>query len=270
MPRASSIARTIDGATSSVVVPGPYGDALHDGALDLVWLRRDGGIDVLDLRRPGPPSVRQLVTAPAKALEKLGDHFREPPHWDMTGQVVVYVDTPCSRGAGVVFDWSKGGAATTTGAEGAKIVARDWFAAEEHRTRRDQPAAFTAKLAKRHKVPRGTGTCHADIKEELGKDACGHGLEFGATGTELVVVSANAEKCPAKQCRLYDPAVKKYAPVPGLDPEDLEARTCGPFLFDAAGASYLVDDKVCTGRTCASVGKLAVGWLDADRALDAN
>jgi hypothetical protein len=224
---------------------------------------------VVDLRLPGPAAATTLVTAPDKVLEKFGDHITEPPHWDMTTSVVVMLATTCHRGAGLVLDWSKGGVGTTTGSEGVKIVARDWFAAQEHRTRRDVPPGFTKKVARPHKVPKGVGTCRADAKEELGKDECGHGLEFGATGSELVVVSANAEKCPAKQCRLYDGAAKKYLPVPGVAADDAEAPTCGPFLFDATGTSYLVDDQVCAS-TCAPVGKLAVGWLDADRVLDAN
>jgi hypothetical protein len=264
------IARTPDGNSTSVLLPGPYGDALHDGALDLVWLRRDTGLDVLDLRLPAPAVAKALATAPDKALEKLGDHITEPPHWDMTKAVVVNLGTPCSRATGLVLDWSKGGIGTTTGGEGVKIVAKDWFAAQEHRTRRDQPPAFTRKLTKPHKVPKGVGTCRADAKEELGKAECGHGLYFGATNYELVIVSANSEKCPAKQCRRYDGATKKYTPVPGIAADDLEGRTCGPFLFDGTGTSYLVDDQVCTGEACSPVGKQAIGWLDGERVLDAN
>jgi len=264
------VARTVDGAYTAVVLPGPYGDALDDAALDLIWLRRDTGLDVLDLRLPGPAVAKTLVTAPDKVLEKLGDHFREPPHWDMTSSVFVNLDTPCSHGAGVVLDWSKGGVGTTTGAEAVKVVAKDWFAAQEHRTRRDVPPAFTKKLAKPRKVPKNVGTCHADAKEELGKAECGRVLEFGATGSELVVVSANPDKCPAKQCRLHDAATKKFTTIPGIAPDDTEARTCGPFLFDGTGTSYLVEDQLCTGQTCASVGKQAIGWLDGARALDAN
>jgi hypothetical protein len=264
------IARTVDGGYSAVLLAGPYGDALHDAARDLVWLRRDTGLDVLDLRLPGPAVAKTLATAPDKVLEKFGEHFREPPHWDMTSSLVVYLNTPCHRGAGLVFDWTKGGVGTTTGSENVKIVAKDWFAAQEHRATRDVPPAFAKKLAKRHKVPKGVGTCHRDIKEELGHDQCGRGLYFGATSSELVIVSANSEKCPSEQCRLYDAATKKYAAVPGLAADDPGEPTCGPFLFDPGGASYLVADQVCTGASCTSVGKLAVGWLDGARVLDAN
>lgn len=264
------IARTTDGGTPSVLLPGPYGDALHDSALDLVWLRRDTGLDVLDLRAPGPATAKTLATAPDKVLEKLGEHIVEPPHWDMTQGVFILLNTGCSKGTGLTLDWSKGGVGTTTGSEGVKVVAKDWFAAEEHRMRREQPPGFTQKLTKPHKVPKGIGTCHTDAKGEFGKDECGHGLVFGATGAELVVVGANPDKCPTRQCQLYDPATRKYAPVPGIAADDPEAPSCGPFLFDTAGTSYLVDDKLCTGQSCSSVGKLAIGWLDADRVLNAN
>ncbi|HET7504023.1 MAG TPA: hypothetical protein VFK02_23545 [Kofleriaceae bacterium] len=267
--RGQLIARTLDGATTTLLLPGPYDDAIHDAPLDLVWLRRDTGVDVLDLRLPGPPAAKQLVSSPDKVIEKLGDHFSEPPHWDMTRGVFITVGTTCSHGAGIVLDWSKGGAATTTGAEGVKVIARDWFAAQEHRTRRDVPPAFTRKLKPR-KVPRDVGTCRTDVKEELGKDECGHGLAFGATSYDLVIVSANSEKCPAKQCRRYDSATKKYTPVPGVAADEPELATCGPFLFDGTGTSYLVDDQLCTGETCTSVGRQAIGWLDGARVLDAS
>jgi hypothetical protein len=78
------VARSVDGSSTSILLPGPYGDALNDAARDLVWLRRETGIDILDLRLPGPAVAKQLATAPDKVLEKLGDHFGEPPHWDMT------------------------------------------------------------------------------------------------------------------------------------------------------------------------------------------
>jgi hypothetical protein len=96
-------------------------------------------------------------------------------------------------------------------------------------------------------------------------------VAFGATGRELVVVGASAERCPAKHCQLYDPGTRKFSPVPGFDPDDKTAPTCGPFQFDTAGTSYLVGDELC-GRdlTCSSLGRLAIGWLDANRDVDAN
>jgi hypothetical protein len=124
----------------------------------------------------------------------------------------------------MTLDWTKGGVGTT-GAEEVKIIAKDWFAAQEHRTPREVPPRFTRKLTKRRKVPKDLGTCHADAKEELGKAECGRGLFFGATNYELVVVTANSEKCPAKQCRLYDDATKKYTAVPGISADDAEAPT---------------------------------------------
>jgi hypothetical protein len=264
------IARTVDDSSTQVLLAGPYSDALHDDALDLVWLRRTAAIDVLDLRLPGSPAARTLVTAPDKVLEKLAEHFSEPPHWNMKDSVVINLGDACRQATGLVLDWSKGGIGTATFSEGVKVADKDWFAAQEHRAKQDVPAAFTKKLAKRHKVPKSAGTCHRDIKEELGKDDCGRGLYFGETGGELVIASANAEKCPAKQCRLYDASTKKYAAVPGLDADDPDEHTCGPFLFDRAGTSYLVNDKVCSGSVCTSVGKLAVGWLDGERVLDGN
>src|SRR5262245_1662659 len=81
------IARTVDDSSTAVLLAGPYTDALHDDALDLVWLRRTAAIDVLDLRLPGSRAARTLVTAPDKVLEKLAEHFSEPPHWNMKDSV---------------------------------------------------------------------------------------------------------------------------------------------------------------------------------------
>src|ERR1044071_6284837 len=60
------IARTVDDSSTQVLLAGPYSDALHDDALDLVWLRRTAAIEVLDLRLPGSPAARTAVTAPDK------------------------------------------------------------------------------------------------------------------------------------------------------------------------------------------------------------
>lgn len=265
------VARSVDGTFNRVLAPGPYGDALSDDERELVWLRGDTRLDVLDLRAPGPAAARNLATSAPKAIEKLGEHITEPPTWTMATFVNIMLETGCMSGAGLRLDWSRGGVGTTTGGETVHVVDKDWFAAQEKRARRAVPAGFSVAAPRRHKVPRNVGTCHNDAKDELGKSACGSSMPLGTTGLELVVVGADSEHCPAKHCQLYDPGKKKYAPVPGIDPEDKEARTCGPLLFDPAGTSYLVDDKVCGPElTCSSVGRLAVGWLDASRTLDAN
>jgi hypothetical protein len=279
-------ARTIDDSYTTAVLQGPYDDALHDSALDLVWLRREAAIDVLDLRLPGPAAAKTLVTAPDKAFKNLGVHFSKSPHWDMTSSVVIELEKPCSPATSIVLEWSNGGVGAAPFGEGMKVVARDWFAVEEHRIRRDGPRPFTegrnelamatggtGRSAVRRptllEVPKGIGSCHVDTKTRLGQDECGEGQYFGETEyDELVVVSANAKKCPAKQCRLYHLTSKKYSVVPGVAPDDREGRSCGPFLFDPDGTSYLIHDKVCTGQSCSSVGRLAIGWLDGARVLD--
>ncbi len=262
------IARSVDGAFTRVVAPGPYGDAAADAERDLIWLRGDTTLDVLDLRDAGV--AKTLATAPDKAIEKLGEHITEPPTWTMDTYVNIMLDTPCSNGSGLRLDWSHDGNGTTTGGESVHVVAKSWFAAEEKRTKRAIPPRFSSLISKLHKVPRDVGTCHTDVKQESGKATCGRGVPFGSTGLELVVVGAT-DNCPANHCQLFDATTKKYIPVPGTSTEDAEARTCGPFVFDAAGTSYLVEDKVCgPDRACTSVGKLAIGWLDADRILDDN
>jgi hypothetical protein len=264
------VARSADGTFNRVLAPGPYGDAAPDDERELVWLRGDIKLDVVDLRAPGPAAAKNLATSAPKAIEKLGEHITEPPTWTMATFVNIMLDTPCMNGAGLRLDWARDGAGTTTGGESVRVVAKDWFAAQEKRAKRTVPAGFSVP-GKRHKVPRRVGTCHADAKDELGKSACGTSMPFGATGLELVVVGASADRCPSKQCQLYDAKTKKFSPVPGVDAADKEARTCGPVQFDSTGRSYLVEDKVCgPDLTCSSVGRLAIGWLEASRTLDAN
>src|SRR5690349_12720417 len=78
------VARTVDGAVSRVLLPGPYGDAAPDADRDLVWLRDDHKLDVLDLRGAALAPVT-VVTFPDKAMQQLGEHVTEPPRWTMDG-----------------------------------------------------------------------------------------------------------------------------------------------------------------------------------------
>jgi len=262
------IARSVDGAFTHVLAPGPYGDAVADAGRDLIWLRGPTTLDVLDLR--GDEVAKTVVTAPNGAIEKLGEHITKPPTWTMDTYVNIMLNTRCSNGAGLRLDWSHDGSGTTTGGESVHVVAKAWFAAEEKRAKRVSPPNFSSLISKPHKVPRDVGTCHSDAKQEYGKATCGRGVPFGSTGLELVIVGAT-DNCPVNHCQLFDPRTNKYGPVPGTGAEDAETTTCGPFVFDAAGTSYLVQDKVCgPGLACTSVGNLAIGWLDADRTLDAN
>ena len=263
------IARRADGTSTTVLLGGPYTTAYHDAARELIWLRRDTGFDVLDLRAPGPAVATTVIAAPEKVAANEADPITEPPRWDMTERVVIDVGTRCRGGAGLTFAWSKDGACTTTGSEKLKVVAKDWFAAQEHRAVHEL-TNFTRPIKQHHHVPAAQGTCKTDKKGEIGY-LCGTGYELGALPYDLVITSANTEKCPTKQCRLYDRARKKYLPVPGVPADDPDAATCGPFLFDESGTSYLVGDQVCDSQLhCTSVGRQAIGWLGRDRVLDAN
>jgi len=256
------IARSLDGSVKQVLAPGPYGNALLDDQRELIWLRGDTTFDVVDLRAPAPAHATQLVTInPPKAMEKLGDTISEPPHWTMADFVFINLNTDCSRGAGLELKWANGGEGALDGAEGIKVVAKDWFAAEEHRApRTDLPkppsdASGHVRVSDRSK-------CKGEYGEQ-----CGTSIAFGATGRQLVVVAADADKCPAMRCALFDPKTKKLSPVPGADTAD-DAETCGPYLFDPSGMSYLVDDNACgPDGACASVGLQAIGWLDGMRSV---
>lgn len=262
------VARTVDGGVSRVLLPGPYGDAAPDAERDLVWLRDDHKLDVLDLRGAALAPVT-VVTFPDKAMQQIGEHITEPPRWTMDGFVSILLGSPCGKGAGLRLDWSHNGESTQEFAKGFRAVAKDWFAAQEHRARQPLgPDPFGARAAK-HKVPKKVGTCATDAKEEFGKDRCGTAAPFGATGVDLVVVGASSEHCPASHCQLFEPRAKKFTPVPGLDASDDAAPSCGPFLFDSAGTSFLVADKACgSDLTCRSAGTLAIGWLEGNRVVD--
>jgi hypothetical protein len=262
------VARTVDGGVSRVLLPGPYGDAAPDAERDLVWLRDDHKLDVLDLRGPALAPVT-VVTFPDKAMQQIGEHITEPPRWTMDGFVSIMLGSPCGKGAGLRLDWSHNGESTQEFAKGFRAVAKDWFAAQEHRAKQPLgPDPFGARAAK-HKVPKKVGTCATDAKEEFGKDRCGTAAPFGATGVDLVVVGASSEHCPASHCQLYDPKAKKFTPVPGLDASDDAAPSCGPFRFDSAGTSFLIADQACgADLTCRSAGKLAIGWLEGNRVVD--
>lgn len=251
------IARSLDGSVKQSLAPGPYGDALLDDQQELIWLRGDTSLDVVDLRAPAPAHAKQLVTiSPAKAMEKLGDTFTEPPKWTMADFVVIKLETECSVATGLELKWANGGAGTLDGAEGIKVVAKDWFAAEEHRGPRADLPKHPTDIPGHVHVP--------DRSKCIGEygDECGTSVAFGAAGRQLVVVAADADRCPSKRCAVLDPKTKKLAPVPGADTAD-DAETCGPYRFDPSGTSYLVDDMACSPEgTCTSVGLEAIGWLD--------
>jgi len=260
------VARTADGAFTRVLLPGPYGDAAPDAERDLVWLRDDHKLDVLDLRGKAFAAVT-VVTFPDKAMEKLGQHITEPPMW--TDKFVsVMLASPCAKATGLRLEWDHNGESTADWAKGFRAVAKDWFTAEQKRAKHPLGPDPFPSTAKKHKVPGNVGTCRVDAKEEYGKSRCGQAIPFGATGAELVVVGADAERCPASQCQLYDPKTKKFSPVPGLDPADEAAPSCGPFLFNSTGTAYLIKDQACPDNHCGTSGKLAIGWLEGNRALD--
>lgn len=262
------VARTVDGGLSRVLLPGPYGDAAPDAERDLVWLRDDHELDVLDLRGAALAPVT-AVTFPDAAMQQLGAHITEPPRWTADGFVGILLGSPCGKGAGLRLDWSHSGESTQDFARGFRAVARDWFNAHDHRARQPLgPDPYPARAARR-KVPRRVGTCATDARQPLGKDRCGTAVPFGATGVDLVVVGASAERCPASHCRLSVPRTRKFTPVPGLDANDDAAPSCGPFRFDPAGTSFLVEDQACgPDLTCRSVGVLAIGWLEGNRVVD--
>jgi hypothetical protein len=260
------VARTVDGAFTRVLVPGPYGDAAPDAERDLVWLRDDHKLDVLDLRGKALAPVT-VVTFPDKAMEQLGQHITEPPSWVTDKFVNVMLATPCGKATGLRLEWATG-ESTAAWAKGFRAVAKDWLAAEDKRVKHALGSDPFPSTSKKRKVPRNVGTCRADAKEEYGKSRCGEAMPFGATGAELVITGADADRCPASQCGLYDPKAKQFSAVPGFDPGDEAAPSCGPFLFDRAGTSFLAGEKACgPDLTCGSVGRLAIGWLEGNRAL---
>ena len=267
-PAGQLIARTADGSFTRVLLAGPYGDAAPDPERDLVWLRGDDQLDVLDLRGAALTATT-VIRFPSHAMEKLGQHITEPVSWTMESFVNVMLSTPCGAGAGLRLPWANDGEGTAAWAQGFRAVAKDWFAAEARRDKHAVAPAAYSTAPQKHKVPRGAGTCRTDAKEEYGASRCGQSLPLGATGAELMIVSASADHCPATRCQLYDPRTKQLSPIPGLDPGDDRAPTCGPFRFDPSGTSFLVADQVCgADLTCSSVGHLAIGWLAGDHELD--
>src|SRR5262249_48394650 len=143
------------------------------------------------------------------------------------------------------------------------------FVAQEKRSKRDLRPGFSLPSPTHRKVPRDIGTCHLDARREFGKNLCGRAVRFGNIDLELVVVSANEDKCPSVQCQLYDAEAKKFSPVPGVPGADVgDVFTCGPFLFEDTGKSYLFRDNVCgADAPCTSVGRQAIDWLDGSYGL---
>ena len=72
--------------------------------------------------------------------------------------------------------------------------------------------------------------------------------------------------CMHRGCMLLDPKTGRYAQPPDADAwrgaGDTPLGSCGLFMFDQAGATFLVAGKLCApGVPCRDLGGRALGWM---------
>jgi hypothetical protein len=260
-------ARSADGKLKRVIVPGPVQQAIYDGVLDLLWVRRLHTIEVWDLRQARP-----------KALPMIADVSEEGEFTvEMKGSRSLRVTSACVVPGSTQLKWTKRPSVGLLGFDEGeppkpRLVGAAWLTAELERVSRsiaispaDLPAFGTKAVAD---LPGRVGMC-----DEPGQ--CGTGVPFGATGWNLIYAGESPDgDCRHFRCLLHDPATGKFGKpplpdqwLPGAKPALI--GDCGLYRFDASGKWFAIGGKLCSLRVgCANLGDATpLGWLDGERGI---
>lgn len=228
--------------------------ALHDPALELVWLSDGQTLSVIDLRAPALQSVVPVVIA--RAL---------PPHVELhvaRGEHRVGLNDACDVAPVLMLRWTSEPWIESDDGEGlTRLEGRSWLAREIER-----PVRGTA--AERWFHP-------SDARVELPPERtrcedtewCGTSQTLGASGLLLVLTEqSQGADCWHFGCVLFNPQNGTFATSP--EPErwgsaaDTPSGSCGPYRFDATGRWLLVDELLCAvGDGCEPLGGFGIGWL---------
>jgi hypothetical protein len=234
---------------SRVLVPRVRG-VLYDPALELLWFVDEDRLGVVDLRAPqsGPIIVargvprhvaRLSIDHPSGLAETEDDCDLDQLSLEWTPAARVYVADP--------------------DASQPRIENGSWM--EAQRTRVPRATGRRRGFSDAHvQLPRAVMAC-----EE--RDRCGAAIPFGGLALQLVLA---AEKmggdCMHRGCMLLNPKTHLYAqPAEAAVWQragDAPLGSCGLFMFDEAGTTFLVAGKLCApGIPCHDHGGRALGWM---------
>lgn len=114
------------------------------------------------------------------------------------------------------------------------------------------------------------------------RERCGLSVPFGSGSWRLVLAKESmGADCVHRSCLLFNPDTAQFASPPVLADaqgtlssaesppkwtaaERAQPGVCGPYLFDAAGSTFLVRNYLCSlAGSCHVLGGEAIGWVDA-------
>jgi hypothetical protein len=227
---------------------------VHDPALELAWLSDGQTLSVIDLRDPAPHTVAPIVIATGL-----------PPHVEIQierGNHRVAPTDACDVAPILVLHWSSEPSIESDQGELPRpLEGRAWLQRESHRPVRHSGA-------ERWLHPSGAQV-RLPLERARCDDAqwCGAAQALGTSGLQLVLADqSEGADCWQFGCVLFNPQNGTYAtpPQPARwgTAQDTPSGSCGPYRFDAAGRTLLVDDLYCAalGR-CEPLGGVAIGWL---------
>lgn len=254
--------RATSGGFRRVVASGAQ-HVLHDTTLDLLWYSDERRLWVVDLR-----------ASPLDALAPIPIASALPPHVELAvvrgGREYVTPRDTCDVAPALTLHW-----AATPWLEGgdgqrlSELEGHEWLARERRRARLGsaRERAFHPS-GDRAPLPASRARC---------EDAewCGAALPFAPAGWQLVVADqAQGADCWHFGCLLYEAATTTFAspPLPARrgPAEALPSGPCGPYLFDAAGGAFLIEDQLCAvGGACQPLEAAGIGWLEPGEVVGA-
>jgi hypothetical protein len=232
---------------SRVLVPRVRG-ALYDPALELLWFIDDDLLRVLDLRDLPSAPITIASNVPWRvsrlSIEHPSNLAETEDGCDLDALSLEWTPTPKAYVA-------------DPNAPQPRIENRAWMEAQ-----RTRPPRATGKRLEfedaRVKLPRALMHCEEP-------ERCGAMVPFGALQLVMTAEKMGGD-CMHRGCLLLDSATGRFA-----QPAEVAAwhtlkgapvGTCGLFMFNRAGTTFLVGNKLCgTGEACRELEGHALGWM---------
>lgn len=224
--------------------------SLYDAGLELVWFLDRDRLGVVDLRARDLGPVTVAVGVPEDIFRLWIEH--------PTG--AIRTDDGCD-GEEITVRWEPRPAVRLAHSPQTEVRIENeaWLDAQRTRASRVQPEPREFE-SERVKLPRQMRECDE-------RERCGTTVAFGSLPLQLVLAAEQrGDDCMHRACLLRDPATGLFAQPPAASvwakARDAATGPCGPFRFDATGASFLLGTQLCArGTACVELVGQALGWL---------
>jgi hypothetical protein len=249
---AKLLLRTWDPGSEQVLASSAQ-RSLYDERLELVWFDSGDKLWVLDLRVPGSSPI--LIAEHVPQYSEL--HVARTP-----GKLLEPADS-CDTVPVLRLNWNAKPAfeAWYATAPPLSVEGKNWLLAELARPER---AAMDQQVF----AATDPGISLPDTLTQCEEPtACGASLPFAKRGWELVLVrAALGADCWHYACLFRDINTGAFATMPEPNhwgpASEVEPGTCGRYLFNHDGSSFLVGNLLCmSGRPCQKLEGQALGWL---------